>query len=282
MASESKVAIITGGASGIGLAIATDLKNKNWTVVIADINPTTGTTAAQSTGAVFHQTDVSSWSSQLDLFKTTFQKYGRLDFFAANAGIDDKKSIYEETPEELQNDEPAQPFLKVIDIDFVAVVWGVKLASWYMRRNAKKGGVVVLTSSAAGLYPMVTNPLYAGCKAALINFARSVSSTYITDGIRVNVICPALVPTAIFPGNLRDFFPEEHITPVSTIVSAYNKFIDDETLTGQVVECAQDQHYFRKQVEYPSESQRWMNEDSGECWGRAYKVYFAAQQGKEL
>ncbi|KAK6342328.1 hypothetical protein TWF718_007731 [Orbilia javanica] len=280
MASDSKVAIITGGASGIGLATATDLTAKGWNVVIADINPQTGVAAATKIGATFHQTDVSSWDSQLDLFKTTFQKYGRLDFFAANAGIDDKKSIYEETPEELEKDEPAEPFLKVIDVDFVAVVWGVKLASWYMRRNQKKGGVVVLTSSAAGLYPMVTNPLYAGCKAALINFARSVASTYITDSIRVNVICPALVPTSIFPGNLRDFFPEEHLTPLSTIVSAFNRFIDDESLTGQVVECAQDQHYFRKQVEYPSESQRWMNEDSGPSWDRAYKVYFASQEKK--
>ncbi|KAK6515967.1 hypothetical protein TWF281_004557 [Arthrobotrys megalospora] len=278
MASSAQVAIITGGASGIGLAIATDLATKGWNVVIADINPQSGTTAAQTIGpnATFHQTDVSSWDSQLSLFKSTFQKFGRLDFFAANAGIDDKKSIYEETKEELENDEPAMPFLKVIDVDFVAVVWGVKLASWYMRRNpGRKGGVIVMTSSAAGLYPMATNPLYAGCKAALINFTRSVASTYIQDGIRVNAICPALVPTSIFPGNLRDFFPEEHITPVSTIVSAYNKFIDDDKLTGQVVECAQDQHYFRTQVEYPSESQRWMNEDSGECWDRAYKVYFA-------
>ncbi|KAK6331299.1 hypothetical protein TWF730_004385 [Orbilia blumenaviensis] len=275
MASSAQVAIITGGASGIGLAIATDLAAKGWNVVIADINPQAGPEAAKKIGATFHQTDVSSWDSQLSLFKTTYQKYGRIDFFAANAGIDDKKSIYDETPEELEKDEPEPPFLKVIDVNFVAVVWGVKLASWYMRRNEKKGGVMVLTSSAAGLYPMATNPLYAGCKAALINFARSVASTYITDGIRVNIICPALVPTAIFPGNLRDFFPEEHITPLSTIVSAYNKFIDDATLTGQVVECSQDQHYFRKQVEYPSESQRWMNEDSGECWARAYRVYFA-------
>ncbi|KAF3927985.1 hypothetical protein ABW20_dc0110256 [Dactylellina cionopaga] len=167
--SESQVAIITGGASGIGLALATDLVSKNWNVVIADINPQTGEAAAKQLGssAVFHITDVSSWDSQLSLFKSTLEKFGRLDFFAANAGIDDKKSIYAETKAELEKDEPRQPFLKVIDVDLIAVVWGVKLASWYMRRNpSKKGGCVVLTSSAAGLYPMATNPLYAACKAA--------------------------------------------------------------------------------------------------------------------
>lgn len=109
----------------------------------------------------------------------------------------------------------------------------------------------------------------------LINFTRSVADTYQKDGIRVNAICPALVPTSIFPGKLEDFFPAEHITPLSTIVSAYNLFIDDESKYGQVAECSQDQHYFRQKPEYPSESQRWMNEDSGPSWERAYAAYFA-------
>ncbi|KAK6527467.1 hypothetical protein TWF694_004456 [Orbilia ellipsospora] len=280
---ESRVAIITGGASGIGLALATDLVSKNWHIVIADINPLSGATALKSLStplATFHLTDVSSWDSQLSLFQTTFSKFGRIDFFAANAGIDDVKSIYEETEEEKEKVTPGKPFLKVIDVDFIGVVYGVKLAGWYMRRNPRKGGCVVLTSSAAGLYPMSTNPLYAGCKAALINFTRSVASTYLQDNIRVNAICPALVPTAIFPGDLKDFFPEEHITPVSTIVAAYDKFITDDKLAGKVVECSQGNHFFREQVGYPSESQRWMNEESGECWARAYDVYFAKKGGK--
>ncbi|KAK6355594.1 hypothetical protein TWF696_004693 [Orbilia brochopaga] len=276
----SPVAIITGGASGIGLGIATHLVAKGWNVVLADINPKTGTAAAESLGhrAIFQHTDVSSWDSQAALFKTTFERFGRLDFFAANAGIDDKKSIYEETEDELRANEPAQPYLKVVDVDFIAVVWGVKLASWYMRRNpGRKGGCIVITSSDAGLYPMATNPLYASCKAALVNFTRSVADTFRQDGIRVNAICPGLVPTAIFPGKLTDFFPEEYITPVSTIVAAYDKFIADEALAGKVVECSQDQHFFREHPEYPNESQRWMHEESGPSWARAYQAYFKSK-----
>ncbi|EWC43847.1 hypothetical protein DRE_07291 [Drechslerella stenobrocha 248] len=282
--SSSPVAIVTGAASGIGLGIATHLVAKGWHVVIADINSAGGEAVAQKLGpqAVFHLTDVSSWNSQLSLFKTAFAKFGRLDFLAANAGIDDKKSIYEETTEELARDEPAQPYLKVIEVDLLAVIWGVKLASWYMRRNpGKKGGSIVITSSAAGLYPMATNPLYAACKAALINFTRSVAGNYVKDGIRVNAICPALVPTAIFPGDLSAFFPAEHITPVATIVAAYDKFITDETLVGKVVECSQGSHFFREKSEYPNESQRWMNEDSGPFWEKAYQAYFASAEGSK-
>ncbi|KAF3929414.1 hypothetical protein ABW19_dt0210041 [Dactylella cylindrospora] len=278
--SESQVAVITGGASGIGFGIAKHLIGKGWNVVIADINPQGGEKAAKELGpnALFHQTDVASWDSQLSLFKTTFSTFGRLDFFAGNAGIDDKKSIYEEDEEELETNEPKRPFLKVIDVNLVGVVWGVKLAAFYMRRNpeGKKGGSIVLTSSMVGLYPMPTNPLYASCKAALINFTRSVADTYLKDNIRVNAICPALVPTAIFPGKVEDYFPLEHITPVSTIVSAYDTLITDTTKYGQVVECSQDKHYYRQQPEYPSESQRWVNEDSGPSWARAYADYFAA------
>ncbi|KAJ6256447.1 15-hydroxyprostaglandin dehydrogenase [NAD(+)] [Drechslerella dactyloides] len=280
ISSDSLVAIVTGGASGIGLGIATHLVAKGWNVVLADVNPSTGVAAAEKLGsrAVFHHTDVSSWDSQVELFKTASEKFGRLDFFAANAGIDDRKSIYEETQEERDEDQPAKPYLKVVEVDFIAVVWGVKLASWYMRRNpGKKGGCIVITSSDVGLYPMATNPLYASCKAALVNFTRSVAETFREDGIRVNAICPGLVPTAIFPGKLTDFFPEEYITPVSTIVAAYDKFITDETLAGKVVECSQDRHFFRDRPEYPNESQRWMHEESGPSWAKAYKAYFESK-----
>lgn len=155
--------------TGIGLALARDLTSKNWKVVIADINPESGATVAAELGtnARFHCTDVSSWSDQAALFKYASTTFGRLDFFAANAGIDDKKSIYDEIDED---DEPKKPFLKVLDVNLVGVIWGVKLAAWYMRRNkdpAKKGGSIVLTSSAAGLYPMATNPLYAATKAGV-------------------------------------------------------------------------------------------------------------------
>jgi 15-hydroxyprostaglandin dehydrogenase (NAD) len=94
------VAIITGGASGIGLAVTQHLLSPpySYKVVIADLVPaSTGIPLAQSLGpnCLFHQTDVSVYAQQASLFAKAFEwEGGRLDFFAANAGIDNRESLY--------------------------------------------------------------------------------------------------------------------------------------------------------------------------------------------
>jgi 15-hydroxyprostaglandin dehydrogenase (NAD) len=164
MPSSSPTGIVTGAASGIGLAITTHLVSKGWRVVMADMNATAGEAKASSLGpnARFHQTDVSSWDDQAALFKAAWDWSGRLDFFAANAGIDDKEDVFKVWS---LDEEPKKPNLKTLDVDLNAVFEGMKLFVHYVRKSGEgKGGKMVVTASMMGIYPFETNPQYSAAK----------------------------------------------------------------------------------------------------------------------
>lgn len=82
---------------------------------------------------------------------------------------------------------------------------------------------------------------------------------------------PAFVATGLAPAGLVDMYPEEHLTPMSTIIKAYDTFIGDDSMTGQTVECSLDQLYFRKRPDYPNKSQEWIADDTERFWVKAYK-----------
>jgi 15-hydroxyprostaglandin dehydrogenase (NAD) len=153
------VAIVTGAGSGIGLAVATHLHSLGYRVVIAEMNPTTGSAAAQSLGpdALFIQTDVSSYASQARLFKQAYEWGGnRLDFCHANAGIDDRQLLYDgEEKEEVDEEGLVKPLnTKSMQVNLEAVIQGLWLFKYYVRRSRQAGGgkgTFVATSSAAGL-----------------------------------------------------------------------------------------------------------------------------------
>lgn len=137
-------------------------------MVIADVNQKGGDALAHELGkdVLFVKTDVSSWSNQAALFKEAFAWGGhRLDFFAANAGIADRQSIYD-----VAKDTEADPMplnLDAMKVNLDGVIQGIWLFIHYARRNKQPGGKVVITSSAAGLYPMDTCPQYSASKHAV-------------------------------------------------------------------------------------------------------------------
>jgi 15-hydroxyprostaglandin dehydrogenase (NAD) len=153
------VAIVTGAGSGIGEGVATHLHSKGYKVVVADLNPSSGQTVASRLGsdAVFIQADVSDYKSQARLFKRAYEWGGnRLDLCHANAGIDDRQNIYDEMDKEELDDEGLLKRLntKVIDVNLEAVMQGLWLFKYYVRRSKKAGGgkgAFIATSSAAGL-----------------------------------------------------------------------------------------------------------------------------------
>jgi NAD(P)-dependent dehydrogenase (short-subunit alcohol dehydrogenase family) len=150
------VAIVTGAASGIGLAVTKHLLTRGYRVVMADVNENEGKKLSAELGddTIFHQTDISVYEQQASLFSSAFKWGGeRLDFFAANAGIDDRQSLYEknETMELDSNGVPKPMNVKTMQVDLDAVLQGLWLFKYYARKNKQTKGKVVMTSSAAGI-----------------------------------------------------------------------------------------------------------------------------------
>ena len=117
-----------------------------------------------------------------------------------------------------------------------------------------------------------TNPQYAATKHALVGLTRSCAPVFRSQSIAINCICPAFVPTNLCPPHLRDLFPKQHTTPMSTVLKAIDVFLGDQNMTGQVVELSLDQLYFRTQPEWANDSQRWLMEDSKVFWQKAHKA----------
>ncbi|MCJ1284734.1 hypothetical protein MMC26_004070 [Xylographa opegraphella] len=284
------VAIITGAASGIGLALTTHLLHKNYKVFMADINPTGADTASSlalptpSTPApTFVRTDIASFAAQLALFQRALAYNGSIDVFAANAGIDDSEDVFAAEVVPADADTPVTvrpPNLKTLDVDLAAVVSGLKLFVAFARHSARadvalgrppRTRSMVITASMVGLYPFETNPLYCAAKHGLIGLTRSVGPRLAREGIAVNALLPAFVPTGLAPPGLVEAVEAMgHLTPMSTVIRAYEALLEGGS-AGETVECSLEELYWRRPVGYPNESQRWLNEDAAAVWGGAYE-----------
>jgi NAD(P)-dependent dehydrogenase (short-subunit alcohol dehydrogenase family) len=189
---KGKVAIITGGASGIGLAAAKLLAAGGARLVIADIESDAGAAAvreieANGGQARFVRTDVTRREDLERMLDFTVQQFGRVDIVDNNAGISEIGLDFF-TP-------GSDAWEKTLAIDLEAVIRGTQLAVQQLRRQGG-GGVIINTASMGGLIPMAISPVYAASKAGVIHFTRSLA--YLAgEGIRVNVVCPTYTDTAL-------------------------------------------------------------------------------------
>ena len=162
-----KVSIVTGAASGIGLSLAKHLISRGFRVVLADIDDVKGKKAQEELGpdALFLHCDVSDWDSSAAMFKKAYEWGGRIDFFAANAGIEERESVYRLPTSE---EDLIKPDLGTIEVDLNSVIFGLRLFRYYVRKSATgQGGRMVVSSSMAGLYPMYLGPTYSAAKHAV-------------------------------------------------------------------------------------------------------------------
>ena len=282
-------AIVSGGCSGIGLSLVRHLLDKSdWKVIVADINPAGWEAVSPGLDpnrTLFVQTDVADWQSHAALFKKAYEWSGeQIDFYAANAGIGERDSLH--VPWDLDS-EPTKPSLACVEVCELANYYGVKLFTHYARKSQQRLGAghkeaykpkIVMTASCAALYPFPIAPQYSAAKHAVLGYTRSIGATlYASENIAVNCIMPALVDTNILPPGIRDRWPQGWITPLSTIMRAYDELIDGQgnveadgrsdgkhgvVKTAQSVECALDRLYYREHVAPPDDSQRFVIEDS--------------------
>jgi len=184
-----KVAIVTGGASGIGRATAERFVAEGAQVVIADVAAEPGEALAATLGAsaAFQRTDVADADAVQELVEFAVGRFGGLHVMFNNAGIPSSFSRL------LDND--LADFQRVIGVNLLGVILGTQRAARHMAEHG--GGSIINTSSIAALSGGAGPIVYRVSKAAVIQFSRSAAIDLADHNIRVNCIAPGHIATAI-------------------------------------------------------------------------------------
>ena len=191
---QDRVALVTGGGSGIGLATATRLRNEGAAVVIADLDASAAERAA-SIGADFIVLDVGDPDAWTAAVRQIVDDRGGLDIAYLNAGIMTQPATDRGiTRIDLVN-LPLEDYRRVMSVNVDGVVFGIQAVLPAIA--ARGGGAIVATSSLAGLLAYPTDSVYAGTKAFVIGIVRSLARLLAKQNVTINAVCPGGVVTNI-------------------------------------------------------------------------------------
>jgi NAD(P)-dependent dehydrogenase (short-subunit alcohol dehydrogenase family) len=188
---SGKVAIVTGGSSGIGKASVELFASEGAKVVIADIQVEAGETLAGSLGenVAFHHTDVTREAAVEALVGFAVERFGGLDVMFNNAGgggIADVPFV----------DRDFSEYEKIMALNLLGPMLGMKHAARHMMKRG--GGSIINTCSTGGIFPGIGIPFYRAAKAGLLQVSKSLALELSPQGIRVNCITPGPVSTDTF------------------------------------------------------------------------------------
>ncbi|HEY0300095.1 MAG TPA: SDR family oxidoreductase [Rhizomicrobium sp.] len=187
---RDRIVVITGAASGIGKALAQRFaKDGARLVVSADLDGEGAKATAAETGGVAFTTDVSKEEDIRHLIETVEKDHGPIDLFCSNAGIGYGGGA------EVSNER----WDRIWDINVMAHVWAAR--HLVPRMAARGGGYLLNTASAAGLLSQIGSAPYAVTKHAAVGLAEWLAITHGDQGIKVSVLCPQAVRTAMTAGN---------------------------------------------------------------------------------
>lgn len=196
---DGRVCVVTGGASGIGLATTERFAAEGARVVLIDLPPEVGAnngfSVAKRLGSavVFVPADVTNPEQLAAGIDTAVRDFGRLDVLFNNAGVAIAEGSVIDCPESL--------FDRVIDVDLRAVWRGIKLAAPHM--VAGGGGSIISTSSGTGLMGVPGMAGYSAAKGGVIALTRAVAMELASKFVRVNCICPGVIVTPLLRASLE-------------------------------------------------------------------------------
>jgi NAD(P)-dependent dehydrogenase (short-subunit alcohol dehydrogenase family) len=177
---EGKVAIVTGGAGGLGRATCQALSTAGARVLVVDVDDRGGEEVAEAIDGEFFAADVSRPEDNEALVEAAVRRFGGLDLVHLNAGVTSGCGLGE--------DFDAARDRRAMGVNLDGVVFGTHAAVAAM--EAHGGGAIVATASLAGLTGVPGDPLYAANKHGVVGLARSLGPSLVERGIRFNAVCP--------------------------------------------------------------------------------------------
>jgi 3-oxoacyl-[acyl-carrier protein] reductase len=221
---ENKIAIITGGAAGIGAATAIKFAQEGAKVVIWDLNEAKGMELAKQIDGIFAKVNTANYQEIENAAKSVYDQFGRIDVLINNAGITRDSTLKKMTAEQWQ---------QVIDVNLSGVFYCTKIISEYMLMN--NYGRIINASSVVGLYGNFGQTNYVATKAGLIGMTKTLARELGRKGITVNAIAPGFIATemvAAMPENviegMKAKVPVGRLGMPEEIASAYAFLASDE------------------------------------------------------
>jgi len=232
---ENKVALITGGGSGIGRASAILFAQRGARVSVVDRNVESGkqTEAAIRAAdgeAVFIEADVSDPDACEAMVRKTVEAYGRLDVLFNNAGL--------ESPYAFLADQPMGEWDDLIAVNLKGTLYGTRFGIVQMMKNG--GGAIINTSSVTGLSGFMLQAVYGATKAAIINITLNTALEYGSMNIRANCICPGPIDTPILRTAL-DSVPVENVESLVTSIIPMGRIGRPEEVASVALFLASDE-----------------------------------------
>lgn len=226
-------AVITGGASGIGLASARRLAAEGAHVVIADVDALAGERVASELGGLFVKVDVTNPEEVEDLYAQTHSAFGRVDIAFNNAGIS--------PPEDASIlDTGIDAWRRVQEVNLTSVYHCCRFALPYMQKQGK--GSIINTASFVAVMGAATSQIsYSASKGGVLSMSRELGVEFARQGIRVNALCPGPVNTPL----LKELFAKDPEKAARRLVHVpLGRFAEPEELAAAVAFLASDDSSF--------------------------------------